>query len=184
MKIVLDPGHGGSDPGAVSKPLIESHLNLELALIIYATLAQDHEIVFTRTTDEYMGIWDRAEFANDLDADLFISLHHNSFRRREAHGVEILYYPGSKRGFDLAELILNHIHESKWPIFNRGVKTRPHLVVLKGTKMPAILIEAAFISSEIDRRETLLDKHYPEQKRWTYYCAIADAIKQSISEGG
>lgn len=189
MKIVIDPGHGGSDPGAVSKPLIESHLNLELALIVYATLAAEkdnngdpiHEIYFTRTIDEGKSTSTRAHFANNHGADLFISLHHNAYRSRKAHGFEILVYRSGSIAEKIAKSILKLL---KWNIFNRGVKFRPHLSVLKRTSMPAILIEAGFISSDIDREDTLLDRIHPEQKRWVFYCDIADAIKQSISEGG
>lgn len=179
MRIVLDPGHGGKDPGAIKHPLVEKSLNLELAIIVYATLhAAGHEVLMTRYGDETRSTSARASFANSHDADLFISLHHNSYKSDKAHGVEVLIYSGASMGFRFGQRILNRLD---WKIFSRGLKLRPNLVVLRKTRMPAILIEAAFISSAIDRRDTLLDRVYPEQKRWEYYTRIADAIKQSIS---
>jgi len=91
--VVIDPGHGGKDPGAVYKKLYEKDLVLKLAKIIRkkAKKRKDIKVVLTRAKDKFLELEERAVIANRKDGDLFISLHVNSFKGAEAEGIEIYH---------------------------------------------------------------------------------------------
>lgn len=89
--VVLDPGHGGKDPGAVGKFSQEKDLNLALALELGKQFAEqfpDVKVVYTRSTDVFIPLQERADIANKNNADLFISIHTNSAEKKEPCGVE------------------------------------------------------------------------------------------------
>ena len=92
--IVVDPGHGGRDPGAVGKKTFEKHLTLEVAKKLKAALENefdDIKVLLTRSTDTFVSLHDRTAFANGNNADLFISLHVNAIRNRTARGTEVYF---------------------------------------------------------------------------------------------
>ena len=89
--VVLDAGHGGKDPGAVGKFSQEKNLNLSLALELGRQLEEqfpDIKVVYTRSTDVFIPLQERADIANKNNADLFISIHTNSAEKKEPCGVE------------------------------------------------------------------------------------------------
>ena len=92
-RIVIDPGHGGSDPGARTGPLTESALVLDLAKRLEARLAAetDIEVILTRRRDAYMPLRARTELANRVGADLFLSIHANAAKDQRVRGVETYY---------------------------------------------------------------------------------------------
>ena len=89
-RIVIDPGHGGRDPGAQGPGYTEAALTLDIALRLEKLLAKEPgvEVVLTRRTDEYVGLQERTAIANREEADLFLSIHANASRNRSARGVE------------------------------------------------------------------------------------------------
>ena len=89
--IFLDPGHGGRDPGAVNGTRFESHDNLRLALRVQAILQRQQgvNVIMSRTEDVFVSLQDRTNHANRINADLFVSLHRNSFTNNIANGFEI-----------------------------------------------------------------------------------------------
>lgn len=147
--IVLDAGHGGSDSGSTGNGIKEKDVNLNQAKAIKDYIEQNSNIkvYMTREEDVYPGLRDRTNLANQIEADMFISVHNNSFNT-ESKGTEVLYYPSTTdpRSKTMAEIALKHIVE-ECGTYNRGVKSRPDLVVLNTSKMPAILLEGAFISN-------------------------------------
>ena len=149
MKICIDPGHGGFDPGACGYGLKESDVNLKYALLLRQLLTQKgHQVIMTRETDKTMSLGERTRFANNNKADLFISCHCNAAANPQAHGVETLVYSDkSVSAYYLARAIVESL-EKDCSLKSRGVKFRRKLYVLKNTKMPAILIELGFISNE------------------------------------
>ena len=172
MKVMLDPGHGGSNKGAYCAPLMERELNVLLALVIGKHLKPEHECNFTRMDDVSLKNSHRAYMANDWEADILISVHHNAWRTADANGFEVLYHPNGKESFVLAKSLCDTVC-GKWPdIRNRGPKARRDLIVLRASLMPAILIEAGFISSVQDRNHSLLN---PVQ-RDMFYSVIATSI--------
>jgi len=154
MRIVIDPGHGGKDPGAVKdlykgKLVKEKDITLAAAHLLYvSSLPYYYDILLTRTGDETVSLSDRVNKAIDFNANLFISLHCNASEDETANGVEVWVYENSK-AFDLAKTVCELISR-RVDLKNRGVKTTSKLYVLKKTPMPAILVEMGFITSRFD----------------------------------
>ena len=167
--IVIDAGHGGSDPGAVYEGRREKDDNLSLAIAVGELLSrQGVSVIYTRTTDVYQTPFEKAQMANQADADFFISFHRNSSEEPNQYtGVETLVYDNSGIKQTMAENINGALSELGFR--NLGVKARPGLVVLRRTKMPALLIETGFLNNEQDN--TLYDEKLEEIAR-----AIADAV--------
>ena len=167
--IVIDAGHGGSDPGAVYEGRREKDDNLSLAMAVGELLSrQGVSVIYTRTTDVYQTPFEKAQMANQADADFFISFHRNSSEEPNQYtGVETLVYDNSGIKQTMAENINGALSELGFR--NLGVKARPGLVVLRRTKMPALLIETGFLNNEQDN--ALYDEKQEEIAR-----AIADAV--------
>ena len=167
--IVIDAGHGGSDPGAVYEGRREKDDNLSLAMAVGELLSrQGVSVIYTRTPDVYQTPFEKAQMANQADADFFISFHRNSSEEPNQYtGVETLVYDNSGIKQTMAENINGAL--SELGLRNLGVKARPGLVVLRRTKMPALLIETGFLNNEQDN--TLYDEKQEEIAR-----AIADAV--------
>ncbi|KNF10048.1 N-acetylmuramoyl-L-alanine amidase [Gottschalkia purinilytica] len=148
-KVFLDAGHGGKDPGAVGQGLQEKDIALSVTLKIGQVL-KDHgvSVYYARTTDVFLELSDRARMANNLNTDLFISIHCNAFNG-SAKGVETYSYPGSTTGARLASSIQNSIIADKVYTLNRGTKTA-NFAVLRETNMNAALVETAFIDNAED----------------------------------
>ncbi len=157
--VVLDAGHGGKDVGALNSSIYEKELNLS---IIYGEAKQyfdssDSEIkaYWTRIDDTYVSLADRAAFATEVEADLFVSLHMNSATSKTANGLEVLY--AATNSYVMSELdsktmadIFREQLMADLDMKDRGVKNRSNLVVLKSNNVPAVLIELGFISNTSD----------------------------------
>lgn len=174
-KIMLDAGHGGSDPGAVYQGRQEKDDVLDLTLAVGKILSENGiDVVYTRTTDVYQTPFEKATLANESGADFFISFHRNSSpQTNQYNGVEVLVYDKSGIKYEMAQNILGALGELGFREI--GVKERPGLVVLRRTKMPALLVEAGFINSDQDNQ--LYDQNQAEIAQ-----AIADAILGTLEE--
>ena len=174
-KIVLDAGHGGEDPGAVYQGRQEKDDTLRMVLAIGETLkSQGVDVVYTRTTDVYQTPFQKAQIANRALADYFISIHRNSSPMpNQYEGVETLVYDKSGIKLEMAENINGALENLGFK--NLGVKARPGLVVLRRTRMPALLVEVGFINSDSDN--VLFDQRFNEIAE-----AIAYAILGTLSE--
>ena len=173
--IMLDAGHGGQDPGAVYKGRQEKNDNLKLALAVGEILKNKGiDISYTRTGDVYQTPFEKAQLANQAGVDYFISFHRNSSpKENQYNGAEVLIYDKSGIKYQMAENILGALGEVGFREI--GVKERPGLVVLRRTRMPALLIETGFINSEKDNQ--LFDEKFEEIAR-----SIADAILGTLDE--
>ena len=176
--IVIDAGHGGIDGGASATHGFTTFKEATIALQISLKLKSyleigGYNVHMTRTTDTYVELVDRAKFANNIMADLFISVHCNSFTSPSATGVEVLYTEKSMDSSVRDELISmgyedpeinkqNRINQSKSlatiisknladsiGLVNRGAKSQ-NINVLRNTIMPAVLVECGFISNPND----------------------------------
>ncbi|MDO4942428.1 MAG: N-acetylmuramoyl-L-alanine amidase [Lachnospiraceae bacterium] len=168
-KVMIDPGHGGADPGAVYNGRKEAEDNLNLALELGAIL-QDagFDVVYTRTGDTTQTPFEKATIGNQSGADLFISLHRNSSPTPNQYsGVETLVYDDSGKKAELARRINANLETLGF--HNLGVKERPGLVVLRRTNMPAVLVETGFINTDSDN--VLYDEKFREIAE-----QIADAV--------
>ena len=151
-KVVIDAGHGGRDPGAVYNDRMEKDDALDLALAVGRILA-DHgvDVSYTRTTDIYNTPYEKAMMGNNADVDLFVSLHRNATVNPGAlNGSETLVYADRGIPAQLARNINERLEQAGF--LDRGVTERPNLVVLRRTRMPAVLVEAGFIDSETDNQ--------------------------------
>lgn len=146
-KIVIDPGHGGNDPGAIGPNGIkEKDVALAIAKKVAALLkSAGIDAQLTRDNDVFVELSARAAKANTAKANYFVSIHCNSATSSQAHGTETYCYAKGGEGEKLAAAVQKHlIQELK--LTDRGVKTANY-AVLRETKMPAILTEVAFISN-------------------------------------
>ena len=152
MKIDLDAGHGGKDPGAVANGLQEKDIVLPISLKAGETLKRHNvKVDFSRTTDKFVGLTDRAIMANNHNADVFVSIHCNKATNTTGQGVETYYYAGSIEGKKLATCIQDSIMKSGLYTKNRGIK-EGNFAVLRHTNMPSALVELGFISNVEDAK--------------------------------
>lgn len=175
-RIALDAGHGGSDPGAVYNGRQEKDDTLDLTLAVGDILKKNGiDVYYTRTTDEYETPFKKATDANNSGADLFVSIHRNSSENPNQYsGVETLVYSDTGLKAEVARNINNQLEDAGFK--NLGVDERKNLVVLKRTKMPAVLVEAGFINN--DKDNYLFDEEFDSIAQ-----AIADGILESIPSG-
>lgn len=166
-RIILDPGHGGTAPGAVNLrvDLKEKDVVLTIGLCLGRYLqAKKQNIELTRTKDIAVSLKDRCTFANDWPADYFISLHCNARQMRGKYGIELetYHYHTSRKGERLAEVVQRSLLKlvgREITVWDRGVKEGKYYV-LRNTNMPAILVEMGFIS---DYEEAVWLEDLPHQ---------------------
>ena len=173
IRIVVDAGHGGSDPGAVYQGRQEKDDTLRLAMAVGRILEDNGvDVVFTRTDDIYETPFQKATEANQAGADFLVSIHRNSSPLPNQYsGVETLVYDDSGIKAEMAENINKELERAGFA--NLGISERPGLVVLRRTKMPAVLVEVGFINSDEDNR--IFDEHFDEIAQ-----AIADGVLETI----
>jgi N-acetylmuramoyl-L-alanine amidase len=147
-KWVLDAGHGGNDPGAIGKNnRRESDINLEAAYEAMRLLERNGEtVLLTRASDIYISYRDRAKIANDWGADYFVSFHMNSFVDSSVTGTEVFIYEKGSKAEGLASLIKAEL-VANLRSNDRGIKEASY-IELRETNMPAVIIEAEFLSNE------------------------------------
>lgn len=171
--VVIDAGHGGSDPGAVYAGLNEKDLNLKIALELNDILKDKGvKTYMTRDDDTFVPLKTRAEIANNLNAALFLSIHNNAYNSSE-HGTETLYYPGAA-GSAFARVVQDTL-VSKLGTHDRGIVQRPNLVVLNSTKMPAVIAEVAFLTNNDDRAKLMDDDFLRKSAE-----ALAEAVIKAL----
>ncbi|MBH8600530.1 N-acetylmuramoyl-L-alanine amidase [Thermoactinomyces sp. CICC 23799] len=171
--VVIDPGHGGEDPGAIGHGLQEKDVVLNISKKINDHFGQYEGVAvsLTRWDDRFISLSDRAKFANDRGADLFISIHNNA-AGSSAHGFESFIHPyASQTTAKYQDVIHSHImgYLSSFDIRDRG-KKKEDFAVLRETAMPAVLLENLFITNQ---RESQLLKDD----------AFLDGLAKSIVEG-
>ncbi len=155
-RIILDPGHGGKDEGARIGNVFEKKLTLRTAYLVKKELeALGHTVVLTRARDLYISLASRTEVASRRSGDLFVSLHYNSSKSGDAHGLEIYYYgKGDAARIELSRcLATTLIRTITGTTFchSRGVKRGNFHVIRETTKMPAVLIEGGFLTNSKER---------------------------------
>lgn len=173
--IVIDAGHGGTDVGASNKGRYEKNDNLRLALKLAEILrACGQNVVLTRSTDVAVPLITRSAISNANRADLFISIHRNSFSNPAAYGVENYVQIGAPQvNWRYAETVMAELAKTEIRN-NRGVKAE-NFSVLRNSLYPAMLLEMGFISNDEDN--VLFDKNIN-----IYAQAIADGILKALNE--
>jgi len=179
MKIVIDAGHGGTDPGAVNERLKikEANVTLNYAFILCSRLmACGHHVLMTRSQDAPVSLATRAMFSNLSNADLFISLHCNAAMVTEASGIEIWTSPGQTASDNVAAAILAEI-EKMFPerkirrdMSDGDPDKESKFYVLVHTVAPAVLLELGFLSND-------------EEATWMNDVATVGGYINAISNG-
>lgn len=173
-KVILDAGHGGVEPGATFEGRQEKDDNLRLAMAVGRILENNGvNVAYTRTGDVYDTPFEKAQIANQEGGDFLISFHRNSSPQDNQYsGVESLVFDRSGRKLEMAEAIDEELANVGFR--NLGVKERPGLVILRRTKMPAVLVETGFLNTEADNM--LFDEKFDEIAQ-----AIANGIMRTLS---
>lgn len=182
--IVIDPGHGGADPGAQNSGLKEKDINLDISLRLRESLeSKGCIVILTREVDKdfylpgfVLGrmakraeLDQRINMATENNADLFISVHTNSFPRPNTYGMETYYHLKSSPGKALAELIQKQLTQLQSD--NKRNSKAGDYYLINQSKMPAVIVEVGFISNPRERK-LLLSSNYRD--------SIADAIGKGI----
>lgn len=172
VEIILDAGHGGFDNGATYEGEREKDQALRLTKDVGQRLMDAGYVVkYTRTTDDYASPYQKAEIANELGGDYFISFHRNySIEDDLYNGVQSLVYSTeATKAVELGEALNEQLETVGFD--NLGVEAVQDLIVLRETDMPAVLLEVGFINSEKDRQ--IWETRYPD---------IVEAIATAIEE--
>ncbi len=181
FSVVIDPGHGGPDPGAIGIGGIrETDVVLEVSKIVKKLLSEKGvKVRLTRKNEVDLDLPPRVSFANNTDADIFVSIHANASRgkRKDINGLETFYYRGW-RGRSLAKNIQKQILRVSPGSPDRGVK-QGRFYVIKNTRMPAVLVEIGFLTGRLDARRLEKAMH---RKRLAY--AISKGILEYLYKLG
>ncbi|MDR7871572.1 MAG: N-acetylmuramoyl-L-alanine amidase CwlD [Tissierellaceae bacterium] len=185
--IGIDPGHGGVDPGAVSKSgILEDEINLEIALKLKRLIEQSGGIVIM-TRDEDKGLYteksttlrqkktedliNRKALIEETGCELFVSIHMNSFTNSKYSGSQTLYYDGYPENEKLASIIQEELKTVLDKDNRRAAAIRDDVYLIKELQIPSVLVEAGFLSNP--EEEILLQKEeYQEKIAWAIYVGI------------
>lgn len=167
--IVIDAGHGGKDPGAVTDDLYEKEVALKVSLLLQEKLEEEGALVImTRDDDTYLTLDERVEVANRTNADIFISVHANAATNPSANGVETFWNhtleseASEHLAKNLQDQLLSHMD-----ISDRGVK-HANFRVIRNTKMPSALVELGFMTNEKDFNYMKTDEFYEDAVKGLY----------------
>lgn len=188
--IVIDPGHGGIDPGKVGvNNQLEKDINLQIALKLKTFLEQnDIIVVMTRESDN--GLYSqgdknkknadmkkRVEIIKNADPTIVISIHQNSFSQESSKGAQIFYHNNSAQGKVLADLIQQQIKDDLMPNNNRKPKGNTSYYILKNTTCPTVIAECGFLSNNEEAR-LLGEEYYQEKMAWSIHIALLKFLNQ------
>jgi N-acetylmuramoyl-L-alanine amidase len=190
--VVIDAGHGGWDPGASGKSgLTEEEVNLEIALKLRRLIEQgggtaimireDDSGLYTeggerRETRKSEDLRNRHTLINSCGADIFISIHLNSFTQSQYYGAQVFYMEGDEKSRKLAESIQSEAIKVLDRGNDRKAKTIDSIYILKNNNMPGALVECGFLSNQEEER--LLDEeHYQEKVAWSIFVGIMKYIE-------
>lgn len=190
--VVIDPGHGGFDPGKVGiNQANEKQVNLEIALFLKSMLEKsNYQVIMTRETD--IGLYQegdtnkkradmnkRVEIINNSDAYVAVSIHQNSFTQESSHGAQVFYHVQSEEGKKFAEILQEQIKTSIGDGNRRAAKSNDNYYMLKKTTCPLVIVECGFLSNK-QEADLLCDEEY--QKKMAE--AIFKGIERYVAEKG
>lgn len=182
--VVIDPGHGGFDPGKVGVDgTLEKDINLSISLILKDLLEKENvRVIITRTEDKAVGQTEgetkkqedmkvRVELINESNADLAVSIHQNSFTEESSKGAQVFYHTQSEEGAALAKIIQEQIKLSVEDDNHRMEKANDSYYILKKTTCPVVIVECGFLSNHAEAA-LLKDEEYQRK--------LAEGIKEGI----
>lgn len=174
FKVVIDPGHGGKDVGATgTSSLYEKDFTLSLSKKVKEILEKEEKIqvYMTREDDTFISTEDkyRPKFANELDADLYISIHGNTFKSPDISGTESYYYHEKYKSF--ADIMHKNVVNATG-FEDRGVR-KEDLFVVRYTDMPSVLLEIGYLTNTQEEQRMLNDK---------FQYSVAESIRDGVKE--
>ncbi len=186
LTVIIDPGHGGEDPGAVVNDLIEKNLNLEVAGYLNEFLKfSGYTSVMTRTDDillynqgeenrkKYYDVRNREAIAESYENSVFISIHMNKFPQEYCKGLQVFYSSNNENSIRLAESIQNNITFLQTDN-NRKIKNgNDTIYLMENLEIPAVLVECGFLSNETEA-SLLKEKNYKLAIAVSLYCSISE----------
>lgn len=174
ISVVIDPGHGGYDPGKIGiNEALEKDINLVIALEIETLLKnKGYQVVMTRNTDKAMEVDGetldkmkdleaRVEVINTSPSEIAISIHQNSYTSEGVKGAQVFYYTGSEQGEMLAHLMQESLRQLD-PSNHRQIKDNSSYYLLKRTEIPTIIVECGFLSN-YEEAQMLCDESYQKE---------------------
>ncbi len=186
--VVLDPGHGLPDGGAVSpEGYSEEEINLKIAKKLEKHLKKAGiKVVWTRSGKESLSdsktnnkredLKKRVEIINNSKADLVLSIHLNHFSEPKYHGAQVFYGNHNSENKRLAANLQSNIVKLLDPENTREIKETSDIYVLKNSKIPSCLAECGFLSNP-QEAEKLNSDEYQEKVAWALYCGICDFLQ-------
>jgi len=194
ITIVIDPGHGGRDPGKIGiNNALEKDINLSVSLKLRDLLEQNGiKVIMTREED--VGLYDendsnkkradlqkRVEIINSSGALFAISIHQNSFPQESCRGAQVFYHSESKEGKKLAEMIQAQLKETIADGNHRQAKANNTYYMLAKTSCPLVIVECGFLSNR-EEAELLLDDEYQSKMAWGIHLAVLKYINENKSQ--
>ncbi len=180
--VIIDPGHGGVDPGAVAGNIYEKNFNLDTALRLQRLLEKKNiNTYMMREDDTFVGLYERAYIANKLNGTLFLSIHNNAHPSNKNYGgTEAFYFQGGTTIGNINGQIFAGLVQQKLVQYlntaDRQIKHKNY-VVIEATTMPAVLAEIAFMTNENDLRN-LLDDDFRQRAAEALFDAIEEALNR------
>lgn len=181
--VVIDPGHGGKDPGKVGVTgVLEKEINLQIAKKLQLLLeAEDVTVVLTREDDT--GLYQesdrnkkvadmraRCALITDTQPDVVVSIHQNSYHEESVKGGQCFYHASSKEAEELAELIQEQFREMD-ESNKRQIQANKSYYLLKKTTAPTVIVECGFLSNR-EEEGKLTQEDYQEQLAWKIHLAV------------
>lgn len=185
--IMIDPGHGGIDPGAVGRTgVLEDEINLKIAFKLRRLIEQFGGVGLMIREDD-SGLYsegksrirdmknedlrERHRIINESGADILISIHLNFFPQSQYYGAQCFYNKGDEEGKKLAELIQAELVDVIKNNNTRKAKSIDSVYILKNNKMPSVLIECGFLSNHEEER-LLQNDNYQEKLAWAIFMGV------------
>ena len=182
--IVIDAGHGGNDPGAVSKTgILEKEINLKIALYLREYLEQSGSIVIL-TRDKDTGLYssnssnkkredlkNRKNIVRESNADLFLTIHLNSFPKQQYHGAQTFYPKDNPSGKEVAKLIQEELVNSLDKDNQRVPLSKDNVYIINDLTIPTVLVECGFLSNP-EEAKLLKDSKHQRKIAWAMYVGI------------
>lgn len=188
--VVLDAGHGGSDPGKIGVDgSLEKDINLKIAKKVKAYLeASDVTVVLTRDSDN--GLYTekdskkkmadmnrRCEIINETSPALTVSIHQNSYHQEEISGGQVFYYKNSEKGKKLAEILQKRFDFVLGDKNRRLAKSNDNYFLLLHVKTPIVIVECGFLSNW-NEAAMLNSEEYQDRLAWTIHMGIMEYLNQ------
>jgi len=180
----IDAGHGAFDPGKVAGKVEEKDINLAIALILQGFLeAGGATVLVTRLDDEAISstkqgdMYTRRIMANASQADIFISIHQNSYPQASVRGAQLFYFNTSDNSRKLAEHIQQQIKEFVIPNNRFVAKPNRNYYVLRQTAMPAVIVECGFLTN-YNEKTRLTQVDYQERMAWGIYLGVVQYFNE------